>query len=206
MSKKLIIFDLDGVLVDSRDNMKYAWEAVRKEAEINVEFEQYFKLIGRPFLDILDVLHLSGQAKKIEEVFRIHSANQISEINFYPKVVDTLNEFRHQGLKLSVVTSKDQLRTDAILSRLPFIFDDVQTPNDLYRGKPAPDHLLLSMATTQTDPSDSVYIGDMDFDFDAANRAGVDYLHADWGYGRKPSQKVSVIKSIQDINNYLGLV
>jgi HAD superfamily hydrolase (TIGR01549 family) len=206
MSKKLVIFDLDGVLIDSRDNMKYAWEAVRSETKVSVEFEQYFELIGKPFLDILDVLHLSKEGKKIEQIFRTSSAKKMSQINFYPGVIDTLNELRHKGLKLSVVTSKDKLRTDAVLSRLPFIFDDVQTPSDFYRGKPAPDQLLLSMAITQVDPKDSVYIGDMDVDFHAANRAGVDYLHAEWGYGKKPSSNVGVIGTIEDLNHYLGLI
>ena len=206
MSKKLVMFDLDGVLIDSRDNMKYAWEAVRSETKISVEFEQYFELIGRPFFDILDVLHLSKEGKKIEQIFRTSSAKKMSQINFYPGVIETLNELRHKGLKLSVVTSKDQLRTDAVLSRLPFIFDDVQTPSDFYRGKPAPDQLLLSMAITQVDPNDSIYIGDMDVDFHAANRASIDYLHADWGYGERPSRKVSAIESIENINNYLGLI
>jgi len=206
MSKKLVIFDLDGVLIDSRDNMKYAWEAVKSETKISVEFAQYFELIGMPFFDILDTLHLSSQAKEIEEIFRTSSAKKMPQVNFYPRVVGTLNKLRHKGLKLSVVTSKDKLRTDAVLSRLPFLFDDVQTPNDFYRGKPAPDHLLLTMAVTQVDPNDSLYIGDMDVDFDASIRAGIDYLHADWGYGERPSEKVSVIDSIEDINNYLGLM
>jgi len=206
MSKKLIIFDLDGVLVDSYDNMFHAWETVRENADVDVEFEQYFSLIGRPFLDILKKLELSSQIDEIESIFRNSSANRIDQIKFYPKVIDLLNKLRHSGLKLSVVTSKDKLRTDAILSRLPLVFDDVQTPCVSYRGKPAPDHLLLSMAITQVDPNDSVYIGDMDVDFDAANRAGIDYLHANWGYGNKPSHTVNVIESIEDIGSYLGLL
>jgi len=203
MGKKLIIFDLDGVLIDSRDNMRDAWEAVISKTNTSVKFEQYFELIGRPFFDILEVLNLSHQAKQIEEIFRTTSANNMSQINFYSGVLATLSELIHQGLMLSVVTSKDKLRTDAVLSRLPFLFDDVQTPNGFARGKPAPDHLLLSMANTQVDPSDSIYIGDMDVDFEASSRAGIDYLHADWGYGERPSKKVRVIKSIEGIKNYL---
>jgi phosphoglycolate phosphatase-like HAD superfamily hydrolase len=62
------------------------------------------------------------------------------------------------------------------------------------------------MAITQVDPKDSVYIGDMDVDFHAANRAGVDYLYAEWGYGKKPSSNVGVIGTIEDLNHYLGLI
>ena len=124
MSKKLIIFDLDGVLIDSRENMKEAWAAVVEKTKTSVEFEEYFEQIGKPFFDILEILNLSHKAKEIEEIFRTTSANKMSQISFYSDVIDTLCELNSKGYKLSVVTSKDKLRTDAVLSRLPFLFDD----------------------------------------------------------------------------------
>lgn len=47
MSKKLIIFDLDGVLIDSRENMKEAWAAVVEKTKTSVEFEEYFEQIAQ---------------------------------------------------------------------------------------------------------------------------------------------------------------
>ena len=47
---KTIIFDLDGVLIDTKENMRLSWEQVRKKLNINQKFDDYFKNIGLPFI------------------------------------------------------------------------------------------------------------------------------------------------------------
>ena len=191
-NKKLILFDLDGVIIDSKANMEAAWLAVCKETAIDIPFENYFSYIGRAFPDIMRCLGVIGDnAKKAETIFRTSSMENITLIKFFPDAADILARLQRAGLKLGIVTSKDKLRTNAILAMLPVEFITVQTPNDRYRPKPAPDHLLAAMALTRTDPSDSLYVGDMMADYDSACRAGIDYLHAEWGYGQKPSSKSS---------------
>ena len=56
--KKLIIFDLDGVLIDSINNMKYAWEKSCKQSKLNIDFNKYKKFIGLPFEEILKKLKI----------------------------------------------------------------------------------------------------------------------------------------------------
>ena len=58
IKKELILFDLDGVLIDSKKNMQFAWEAVQDEFKLNIPFESYFKFIGMPFQDILKSLKI----------------------------------------------------------------------------------------------------------------------------------------------------
>jgi phosphoglycolate phosphatase len=53
---KLIIFDLDGVLVDSRENMLLSWQKVQILFNIKIQFKSYFKNIGLPFGSILKKL------------------------------------------------------------------------------------------------------------------------------------------------------
>jgi|LWDU01.1.fsa_nt_gi phosphoglycolate phosphatase-like HAD superfamily hydrolase len=197
--KKLILFDLDGVLIDSRLNMEYAWKAVQKTTGIDTCFDDYFKLIGRPFFDILNILGLSDRYSVVSSIFSAASEEKINLISFYPDVLETLIYLHNNNFKISVVTSKDHVRTKKILSRLPFMLDDIQTPSDIYRGKPAPDHILASISTTRIDPKDAIYIGDMDVDFEAAKRAGIDYLHADWGYQKASEDGINVLKSMKDL-------
>ena len=45
---KLVLFDLDGVLIDSKENMRCAW-IVKKKFNLKQSFENYFKNIGLPF-------------------------------------------------------------------------------------------------------------------------------------------------------------
>lgn len=185
--KKLVCFDVDGVLLDSRANMSVAWRAVRAELGIEVPFEAYFAQIGRPFAEIMGRLGLAARSHEIEAVFRRSSAAALHDTAFYPDAGRMLTTLRAAGCALAVVTSKDRDRTGIVLERLPVRFDTVQTPAAECRGKPAPDHLLMAMALCRTDPADTVFVGDMDADAEAARRAGIDYIHAAWGYGKRPS-------------------
>ena len=56
--KKNIIFDLDGVLLDSLKNMLISWNSVNKKFDLNISFEKYYKHIGVPFKDILKSLNI----------------------------------------------------------------------------------------------------------------------------------------------------
>jgi len=185
-AKKLIIFDLDGVLLDSRANMEFSWQKATSRAGLSVPFELYFNEIGRPFPDIMRRMGLAEHSEQIESSYRTASMEGIDLLRFYPGVPETLEHLQRSGFKLGVVTSKDALRTSAILAMLSITFTCVQAPDERLRGKPAPDQLLLAMARSNIDPADSIYVGDMDTDFEAARRAGIDFAHASWGYGSPP--------------------
>ena len=43
---KLLIFDLDGVLINSKNNMSISWKVLSKENKLNIHFREYFKKIG----------------------------------------------------------------------------------------------------------------------------------------------------------------
>jgi HAD superfamily hydrolase (TIGR01549 family) len=184
--KRLVLFDLDGVLLDSRENMRLSWAAVCDELGIGVPFARYFAEIGLPFREIMARLALSDAAEEIETVYRVASMKNLAAVAFFPGTEEALRELVAAGIKLGVVTSKDERRTNAILAMLPVDFETVRTPNGHLRGKPAPDHLLMAMAETGVDPAETIYVGDMIADYEAARRAGIDYAHAAWGYGPRP--------------------
>ncbi|MBR9973689.1 HAD family hydrolase [Magnetospirillum sulfuroxidans] len=203
--KKLVLFDLDGVILNSKMNMEYSWGQVCSQLKINVDFEEYFSKIGRPFFDIMTMLGLQEYASRAESIFRVSSMSSLHLVSFYDGVRETLSALEQAGIGMGVVTSKDRMRTNAILAMLPVDFTTVQTPGDKFRGKPAPDHLLLAMAESQIDPADTIYIGDMDSDFEAAQRAGIDYLHAQWGYGAAPKDGIPALSSIKELADWIGV-
>jgi phosphoglycolate phosphatase len=196
--KKLILFDLDGVLLDSEDNMRRAWAVVREKTGIHNPFEDYFSKIGRPFQDIMAMMGITGDTKRIEQIYMAASFDFLSTAVFFPGTEQALRELSGLGIKLGVVTSKDEPRTRAVLRQLDVSFTTVQSPVGDYRGKPAPDYLLLAMAEAGVDPADSIYVGDMDTDYEAAQRAQIDYVHVPWGYGAPPPG-VRSIESIQQL-------
>ncbi len=181
--KKLILFDLDGVLLNSKRNMELSWGAVCERHDVNVEFEDYFSNIGRPFKDILDILNINTDQADIEKTFNDVSTQLIDQVEFYEGVEFVLGQLANNNIKIGIVTSKNTIKTQKILDLLGFAFDIVQTPNDALKGKPAPDHILYAMSELNMNASDTLYIGDMDVDYEAAKRAHVNYVHALWGYG-----------------------
>ena len=189
--KKFIVFDLDGVLIDSLPNMKLSWDAVRLTHNIETPFESYKKHIGKPFVQIMDAL---GVSRDVQTTYEETSEQNLDMIDLYDGVFNTLTDLK-QNYKIAICTSKSERRTDLLLERLPE-FDFVCPPTMGLRGKPAPDQLLYTMAFCNTEPSETVYIGDMQTDYECAKRAGVDFIHAKYGYG-----EVECEVSLESITN-----
>ena len=84
--KKLYLFDLDGVILNSKKNMNIAWSSVRKELEIEVKFNDYFKNIGIPFKEILKKLKIDkSKFKKAEKIFFLNSKKNFNKLLLYQK-------------------------------------------------------------------------------------------------------------------------
>jgi HAD superfamily hydrolase (TIGR01549 family) len=200
--KRLVLFDLDGVLLHSQENMRQAWDVVLRKTAVNRPFEDYFALIGRPFKDIMEHLGVNQDIERIEKIYMTASFDFLAQATFFPGVRDALAQIRDSGVKMGVVTSKDAPRTKAVLAQLDIRFATIQSPNDKFRGKPAPDHVLIAMAEAGEDPADTLFVGDMETDWQAACRAGVDYAHAGWGYG-EPITSVHTLHSISELPNHI---
>ena len=199
MNKKLVLFDLDGVLVDSKHNMMLSWNAVREKHNIDVKFKDYFENIGRPFSDILDILNIKENQNDIAQTYNEVSKQMIGKASFYEGTKSVLNQLADKRIKTGIVTSKDRLRCQIFLDLLGFDFDIVQTPNEELQGKPAPDHLLFAMSELDVRATDTVYIGDMNVDYLAAKNAQVDYIHAMWGYGVCSNENTIKLKEISQL-------
>lgn len=197
-NKRLVLFDLDGVLLHSHENMRQAWEVVLAKTDVDRPFEDYFAQIGRPFKDIMHRLGVSSDVERIEKVYMTASFEFLANATFFPGVKEALAEIRDLGVKMGIVTSKDAPRTKAVLAQLDISFASVQSPNEQFRGKPAPDHLLVAMAEAGEDPAHTLFVGDMETDWQAARRAGIDYVHAGWGYG-EPPESISTLESISQL-------
>jgi phosphoglycolate phosphatase len=182
----LVLLDLDGVLVDSRDAMETAWEAVQHDLGVTTPFAAYFREIGRPFRDILERLGLSDQADEIERIYRATALREAPRVPAFPGIHRALRRLDERGVKLGVVTSKARSQTTWTLAQFDVEFATVQTPERGCPGKPAPYPLLVAASEARVDVRDAIFVGDMDVDGAAARRAGMRFRHAGWGYGACP--------------------
>jgi HAD superfamily hydrolase (TIGR01509 family) len=184
-SIRLVLFDLDGVLFDTLPVMRVAWRRVRDKHGISVSFDEYVEHLGRPFDDILHLLGLElppAVSAAVLATYRAASVEHSDLAVVFAGIQEMVQQIVSAGLLVGVVTSKPRETAGPLLDRLRCPWAVIRTPHS-GRGKPAPDSLLLALTDVGVDPAETVYIGDMAVDQQAACRAGVAYLHAGWGYG-----------------------
>ena len=75
--RKLIIFDLDGVLINSLPNMKYALKNTANHIKQKISFKKYKKYIGLPFEKILKELNVKGNYNRIKHLYSVYSLKRI---------------------------------------------------------------------------------------------------------------------------------
>tara|TARA_Y100000389_G_scaffold203786_1_gene253467 strand:- start:8521 stop:9138 length:618 start_codon:yes stop_codon:yes gene_type:complete len=204
MMKKLLIFDLDGVLIDSKNNMKTSWESLSLKYNLNIPFNKYLNFIGLPFEEILKKLGIKKKFNIYKNYYNYVSKKNIHKIKTFPEVVKTLNIITKKKIKIAVVTSKDKSRTNKILKKLfkNIKFNLISSPKKKFRSKPSPDLLLNTISSLNVDPSESLYCGDMVYDLLTARRAGVMFVFAKYGYSSNLKTKHN-IKNFPNILKYI---
>ena len=199
---KLVIFDLDGVIFDSKKNMKLAWNKTSKKFNLNVKFEKYFEKIGMPFLNILKTLNIKPD-KRIYRFFQKISFQEIDKINLYDGVTEQLKFLKEKRIKFSIVTSKDFKRSSFLLRKFKIKPNSIHCPNNILKGKPHPDHLLYCLKKNKINPNDAYYVGDTKIDYLAAKRANISFIFAGYGYGKNNKLYKNKISKFKYIKKFL---
>lgn len=198
--KSLYLFDLDGVLIDSKKNMRTSWNLVNKKFGLKIPFKNYFFYIGRDFKDILKKLKIKNKNPYlIEETFKKESLKNLNKCKLYPKVKLVLNQLRKKKIKLGIVTSKDCIRTKKILKKFSLKFNEIRCSNNKFPGKPKPDKILSILKKLKIKKNETVYIGDTMVDKLTAKNAGIDYIHASYGYSLNKINHKNRINSFNEL-------
>lgn len=202
---KLVLFDLDGVLIDSKENMRCAWTAVKKKFNLKQSFENYFKNIGLPFFVILKKIGIKRQKAHINEIYNKNSIKNFSKIKLYPDVKKTLKFLKKKNFKLGIVTSKNQQRTNKILKKFKLnYFNIIVAPKKKLKGKPYPDQILYALKKLNIKKKEACYVGDMNFDYESAKNAKIKFIYAKYGYGQFKKAYNLNIKNIQELKNVVS--
>ena len=199
---KLILLDLDGVIIDTKKNMQMSWNKVQKDFGLKISFNDYFKYIGLPFEKILKKLFIKKDFNKIHKAYHNESIHRFNKIKLYPGVIKTLRDLRRRKIVLGVVTSKDKSRTIKLIKKFKINIKLVVAPSRRLKGKPFPDQLLKATKMAKIKPSNTIYIGDMLVDYKAAKNSDINFVYSEYGYGKQQTFYKHSIKKFKDLLSF----
>jgi HAD superfamily hydrolase (TIGR01509 family) len=176
---KLIIFDMDGVLIDSEPLYRKVNTKLFRELGVEMQNEEYNGYIGiaadKMWKSIKKNHKLKQPVKKLMELEKEkkHDALKGKKLRSMPGVKALLNKLMKNGLKMCVASSSAEKNIKLILTKtgLKDYFDKVSSGEGIKNGKPAPDIFLK--AAGRMKPEDCFVIEDSANGVFAAKRAGM---------------------------------
>ncbi len=176
---KAVIFDMDGVLVDS---MSYHAEAIQHIFdEIGVEMDQQdiFEKEGERTVDIITFLLNKGTGNAsnydvLDIVERyIAEFKRIVELKVFDGMQECLSELK-ESFDLAVVSGSDRPIVDDIIQTLyPETFKAIVSGDDVERGKPQPDPYLKAMKMLGISSHEAIVIENAPMGVESAKKAGL---------------------------------
>lgn len=197
---KLIIFDLDGVIFNSKSNMRKSWNEVRNKLNIKTTFNIYFNNIGLPFFKILEKLKIKKNLfLKAKKIFEKTSIKNFKLIKIYPGVKLTIDYLKKKKYRVAVLTSKNRLRTYKLLKKFNLKFEHVQCPTKQNLGKPNPKILNILNKKFNFDKRKIYYLGDTSVDYLFSKNSNINFIYCNYGYGKLLKKKVKSISKFKDL-------
>jgi len=193
MSPFLLLFDLDGTLVDTLPDLTNAVnEALREGGYAPLAAQEVRPMIGDGMAMLLarGFAARGGTAAEAEAMhqrfLQIYEGVATKNSYPYPGVAETLTTLRGRGYRTAVATNKPQRATEEVLSGvgLAALFDAVAGGDRYPYRKPDPRHLLGLIDEAGGDAKRAAMIGDSENDAASARAAGLKLLLMRYGYAR----------------------
>ena len=187
MSKKLIIFDMDGTLVNSSLTIANAINYVRQNLGFDpMEQEDILRRVNDHTINPAQhFYHAKAFDADHERWFsEYYTKNHENELVLYDGIKELLHSLKDKGHALGVATNAYRGSTIESLTHLDVydVFDGIACYDDVAQGKPEPDMLHMLLDELKHSTHESLFIGDGPRDEMASKKAEIDYIMVDWGF------------------------
>jgi beta-phosphoglucomutase family hydrolase len=181
---KGVIFDWDGVVIDSSAEHERSWEILAEEISQPLPEGHFKRGFGKKNEVIIP--EILGWAKNPEEIQKLAVRKETiyrelvrqRGVQILPGAHELLASLRHEGIPRAIGSSTPRQNLEAIFAAtgLGEFFDAVTCGDDVIHGKPAPDIFLLAAEKLALVPADCLVIEDAHAGIEAARRAGIPVL------------------------------
>lgn len=191
MKKKTMIFDLDGTLLDTLEDLKnsvnYALEMTGYPIRTLEEVRQF---VGNGIQLLMERAlpygHDNPDFDKAFSLFKEHYGVHCNDLTKpYAGIMELIQTLKENGIKMAIVSNK----ADFAVKELSEIYFKGLIPvaigekeSEGIRKKPAPDTVMEALRELDSTVSESVYVGDSEVDLATAKNCEMDYILCEWGF------------------------
>lgn len=190
-----IIFDLDGTLADTGDDLAEAinmtLESYGFEAMSRGEILRHINNGARAFLDGCLPEKIKKNAdygefldEALHRYKEFYAGRCLEKTRLYGGIAELVAALMAGGVKMCVLSNKQDDMTKKIVTSLlpPNCFAEILGGSAKFPHKPEPDSALYLADRMKLNPGEILYIGDSDIDMKTAQNAGMFPLGVSWGY------------------------
>ncbi|EDP64972.1 2-phosphoglycolate phosphatase [alpha proteobacterium BAL199] len=212
-----VVFDLDGTLIDSADDLgRAANRLLAEEGRRALSMLEVRRFIGDGARVLVQrAMAETGTAATSERLDALtgrfiahYEADATAATTIYPSVIDTLDRLRAAGLRIGVCTNKPQAATGAVLQTLGLAHRiDAAAGGDRFPvRKPDAGHLLGTLDLLGVPADRAVMVGDNEHDAAVARAAGTGAVLVTYGYARTPLDQIDTDARIDRLDMLLELL
>lgn len=215
MGWNTIIYDLDGTLLNSLDDIRDSANYTMRQMGVSEKSKDEIKMaVGNGVKNLLtcclpeerkDEKTLEQALQIFREHYFIHSQDKTAPYNGACAHLQCLQE---QGLKMAVVSNKPDEAAQGVVRH--FFGDWISYVSGERKGmrrKPAPDLIREAMRTLNSDGAGAVYVGDTEVDVLTARNAGLPVILVSWGYRSRetlePLQADYLVDSFEELTSLI---
>lgn len=211
---KAIIFDMDGVLIDTEKYLTKFWCKAAREAGFNMELSHAYMIrslqgkfaavkLKEIFGETFDYKAIRNRRKELmNEHLKAHG------IEPKPYVKEALTSLKASGYVLAVATSTDSIRAKEYLTEIGVysLFDKIVCANMVENGKPMPDIYLYACKNIGYKPESCIAVEDSANGVTAAYRAGLNVIMIPDLTRETEEEKAMTCKVVTNLNELADLL
>lgn len=185
-----IVFDLDGTLLDTLDDLFDAVNVALKKNGLPLRTkEEVRSFVGNGIVKLMERASGSKEnvdkEKLVEDFKNYYGEHCKDKTKPYDGILEALRSLRRMGVKTGVLSNKADFAVK-LLAKEYFdgLLDMAAGENEAagIRKKPAPDALFTAMQSLGTDKTNTLYVGDSEVDIQTAKNAGIACVLVTWGF------------------------
>ena len=216
MTKRYAIFDLDGTLLDTLDDLTDSMNYILGKHNFPLRTrDEVRNFVGNGVRKLVERAvppEYKADEEFIDKFYDDFSLyyNSHSDIKTspYPGTLDMLDKLLHSGFDIAIVSNKIDSAVKSLSAK--FFGEKIKSAigeKPSIRHKPEPDMVFMAMEEMGADKENSIYIGDSEVDIQTAKNAGIPCISVLWGFKDRKfledSGAMAIVESMEELGERL---